>query len=207
MGGTRAVEQVLGRPVARLGLLVGLAVACAWVCIGIPAAASAGCVVTFRHGEAVKAERCEDAGAGVAYVRFGGWVVVLKSALVSVEDERGLTRFNPPWTPVEARGQLQGLPTEGGVPVAPVPEPAPAPSPPPQTVVYYPVPVPVPTQDVYEAADSPAYYPAGVVFCRHCLRPPKRSAAPPPPSMRTFPFQTIGPQAIQRSFPSISPLR
>jgi hypothetical protein len=210
MGGTHRVERDVSGTVSRQGLFLWLAVACAWVCVAaVPGAASAaGCVVTFRHGEVVRGDSCEDAGDAVAYVRFGGWVVVRKSALVSIADETGVTRFYAPWTPAEAWAQLQGLPTEGGVPVAPAAVGPPPPPPLQESVVYVPVPDPAPTQNVYQV-DGPAvsFYPAGVASCRHCLHPPKARHAPPTASPRHSRSPAFRLHAVPRSLPSISPMR
>ena len=187
---------------------LGGAVALVCLLIAASAAASAGCVVTFRHGGSVQADGCADLGEAVAYLRFGGWVVVLKSALVSVEDETGITRLNPRWTPDETRAHVQAVPREGGVPVGPAaPEAPPAPAPQPPTVVYVPVPTPAPSQIIYQVPPPTAYYPPVFVFCRNCVNPP----VPPitPPFVRIVPTSPsdIGPQAIQKTFPSISPIR
>ena len=175
--------------------------------MAMPTLGSAGCLVTFRHGEAVRADRCEDLGEAMAYLRFGGWVVVLKSSLVSIQDETGVTQLFPPWTPEEARAQLQGLPKEGGVPVSPPPEAAPPPPFPQPTVVYYPVPVPVPSQPVYQLPPPPPIYPGAVVFCPHCF--PRHAVHPKPIPVRVVPTSPsdIGPMAIQKTFPPISPIR
>ena len=177
------------------------------------AQAAAGCLLTFRHGGIVEADRCEDQGEAVAYLRFGGWVVVLKSALVSVQDEAGVANFFPRWTPNELRAQTEALPRQGGVPVAPsysVPETAP--SPPQPTVVYYPVPVPTPYPSAASDATvsyGPAYpvYPVAAVPCFHCF--PKRFPHPKPVQNRVVPTNPsdIGPMAIQKTFPPISPIR
>ncbi len=188
--------------------VLGAFVALASPLLAAPAPASAGCVVTFRHGGSVQADGCEDLGEAVAYLRFGGWVVVLKSALVSVEDETGIKRFNERWTPEEARAQVQALPREGGVPVGPTgPEAAAAPAAQPPQVVYVPVPSPMPSQVIYQMPPPTAYYPPFFAFCRHCVNP----RVPPgtPPFVRVVPTSPsdIGPQAIQKTFPSISPIR
>ena len=187
---------------------LGASLAVASLLLAAPASASAGCVVTFRHGGSAQADACADLGEAVAYLRFGGWVVVLKSALVSVEDEMGVTRFNPRWTLEEARAQVQALPREGGVPVGPTaPEPPVAPLAQPPQVVYVPVPSPAPSQVVYQVPPPTAYYPPVFTFCRSCVNP----HVPPgtPPFVRVVPTSPsdIGPQAIQKTFPSISPIR
>ncbi len=159
----------------------------------------------FRHGGMVRADRCEDMGAAIGYLQFGGWVVVPKSMVASVEDEAGVHLLNPRWTSEEQRAQLRALPEEGGVPVAPAITEAPtvASAPPPQPV-YVPVPVPSPPQEVYEEA-SPAYvYPVPFAVCRHCRPHPH----PKPPFVRVVPTNPsdIGPMAIQKTFPPITPL-
>ena len=174
----------------------------------VPTLGSAGCTVSFRHGEMVRADRCEDQGEAVAYVRFGGWVVVPKAALVSVADETGVTRFSAPWTPAEMRAQVQALPREGGVPIGPTGAAMTLSlaTPPPQ-VVYVPVPVSEPPQPVYEVA-SPAYgyaYPVGL--CRHCSR--RHPGSPRHPIVRGAPANPspTGPMAIQQSLPPTSRMR
>lgn len=178
-----------------------------------PAAAEgeAGCVLTFRHGGVIQAERCEERADSVAFLRLGGWVVVLKSALVSVQDETGLTRLNPLWSAEEERARVRGLPREGGVPVAPPAReaPPPAPSPPPPTVSYIPVPVPTPVlaQPVYPVGPFLAHPHPIAFFCPHC---PKRGrVATKAPLVRIVPTDPsdIGPMAVQKTFPPISPLR
>ncbi len=210
MGGTHTVAQGLGRPVPRRGLLLWLAVAGAWVLVAaVPAAApAAGCVVTFRHGDVVRADWCEDAGVAVAYVRFGGWVVVQKSALASMEDETGITRFNPRWMPEETRAQVQALPREGGVPIGPTSAEGPPllASQPPQ-VIYVPVPTAEPPQPAYEVA-APYYgYPYPVAICRHCSR--RHPGGVRSPFVRRVPTNrpSTGPMAIQKSLPPISRTR
>lgn len=191
---------------------IGLGWGCVWaaavlsVLLPLPARASTGCVVTFRHGQAVRADRCEDQGAALAYLRFGGWVVVLKTSLTSVEEASGITHFSPPFTAEEEQARLRSLPKQGGVPIGPS-DPLVIPPPPPPTVVYVPIPTPVYVQPVYEMP-PPVYYPAPVVLCRHCRphlkpKPTTSPAAQGPP----FPFPTIGPMAVQRTFPSIVPPR
>ncbi len=187
-------------------LVVCLALGC--LVLAAPGAASAGCVVTFRHGGSVQADGCADLGEAIAYLRFGGWVVVLKSALLSVGDETGLTRLNPRWTPDETRAQVQAVPREGGVPVGPAgPEAPSAPAAQPPQVVYVPVPSPPPSQVVYQVPPPVGYFPPVVVFCRNCFNP----LVPPstPPFVRVVPTNPfdIGPMAIQKTFPSISPIR
>ncbi len=164
-----------------------------------------GCLITFRHGGAVEADGCEDTGEAVAYRRFGGWIVVRKSALTLLQDEKGTRRLNPPWTPEEARAQMQALPREGGVPVGPMTPLAPAEQPP--QVVYVPVPTPVPSQVIYQVPPPPGYYPPVFSFCRSCLKSPVPPARRP--FVRVVPTSPsdIGPQAIQKTFPSISPIR
>ena len=171
--------------------------------------ASPGCLVTFRHGETVPADQCDDLGHAVAYVRFGGWMVVPKSMLASVEDETGVKRLNPRWTPEEERAQLQAVPREGGVPIGPpAPETPLAPPLPSQTVVYVPVPSPAPPQIVYQVVPQAVYYPPFVVFCPHCLRPHSQKTSMPT-TRRIVPTSPsdIGPMAIQKTFPPISPIR
>jgi hypothetical protein len=175
----------------------------------VPAAASVvGCVVTFRHGDAVRADRCEDQGEAVAYVRFGGWVVVPKSALVSVADERGVTRFFPPWTPAETRAQVQALPTQGGVPIGPTGVEMPLSlAPPPPQVIYVPAPTPEPPQPAYDVA-APYYgYPYAVAVCRHCAR--RHPGGVRPPIVRGAPtnLPSTGSMATQNGLPSISRMR
>ena len=187
---------------------LGVSVTLVCLLLVAPAPASAGCVVTFRHGGSVQADGCADLGEAVAYLRFGGWVVVLKSALLSVEDETGLTRLNPRWTPDETRAQIQAVPREGGVPVGPAaPETPSAPAAQPPQVVYVPVPIPAPSQVIYQMPPPTAYYPPFFAFCRSCINHP----VPPitPPFVRIVPTSPsdIGPQAIQKTFPSISPIR
>jgi hypothetical protein len=210
MGRTHTVERGLGRPVSRRGLLLWLAVASAWVLVAaVPAAApAAGCVVTFRHGDVVRADRCEDAGVAVAYVRFGGWVVVPKATLVSVAGETGVTKFFTPWSPAETRAQVQALPREGGVPIGPTSAEGPPllASQPPQ-VIYVPVPTAEPPQPDYEVA-SPYYgYPYPVGICRHCSR--RHPGGVRPPFVRGVPTNrpSTGPMAIQNSLPPISRTR
>jgi hypothetical protein len=174
-------------------------------------AAAPGCVLTFRHGGTVEADQCEDLGEAVAYARFGGWVVVLKSAVGSVQDEKGVTNLFPLWTPEESRARTEALPRQGGVPVAPSrSEPEPPPPPPQPTVVYYPVPVPAP----YPSPDptvsyGPVYpvYPLAAVPCFRCF--PKPFHPVKPAANRVVPTDpsNIGPMAIQKSFPPISPIR
>ena len=198
-----------GRFIAPFATVCGLFLSL--IAVGLPVAfgaVSTGCVLTFRHGGNAEADVCQDMGEAVAYRRFEGWVVVRKSALTSVEDETGTTRFNPPLTPEEERAQALGLPREGGVPIGPMPpEAAAGPPPQPPTVVYIPVPTAVPPQVVYQLPPPTTYYPAGFVFCRQCLNP----LVPPitPPFVRIVPTSPsdIGPQAIQKTFPSISPIR
>ncbi len=177
-------------------------------------AVAAGCLLTFRHGGIVEADRCEDQGEAVAYLRFGGWVVVLKSALVSVQDETGVANFFPRWTPEELLAHTQGLPRQGGVPVAPswsASEAAPPPPPQP-AVVYYPVPVPTPYPSAASDATvsyGPAYpvYPVAALPCFRCF--PKRFHPVKPVANRVVPTNpfNIGPMAIQKSLPPISPIR
>jgi hypothetical protein len=210
MGGTHTVAQGLGRPVSRRGLLLWLAVAWAWVLVAaVPAAAqAAGCVVTFRHGDVVRADWCEDAGVAVAYVRFGGWVVIPKAALVSVADETGVTRFSAAWTPAETRAQIQALPTEGGVPIGPTSaEMPPAFASQPPQVIYVPSPTPESPPPVYEVA-APYYgYPAPVVVCRHCARRHPGGVRPPfVRGVHTNP-SSMAPMTVQKSPPPMSRIR
>lgn len=201
--------QTSGRFVAPFAIVGGVFLS--WLPVGLPLAsgtAPVGCVLTFRHGGTVDADDCKDMGEAMAYRRFGGWVVVRKSVLTSVANETGTTRFNPPWTPEEGRAQAQVLPREGGVPIAPAaPEAPAAPPPQPPTVVYVPVPTPEPAPPVYQVA-APAYgYAVPIVACRTCVR--HHPGGVKPPFVRVVPTNPsdIGPMAIQKSFPSISPLR
>jgi len=114
------------------------------------------------------------------------------------------------WTAMELRAQTQALPKEGGVPVGPTGVEPYAPPPPPSqpTVVYYPVPVPGPPSDqpAYQGPIAPAY-PVAVPLCPHCYR--RHRVHPKPSPVRIVPTSPwdIGPMAIQKSFPPISPLR
>jgi len=212
MGGGHGAERRSGRRVSRGGLLLWAAVSWAGAFVAaVPAAASVGgCVVTFRHGDAVRADRCEDQGEAVAYVRFGGWVVVPKAALVSVADETGVTRFSAPWTQAEARARVEALPTEGGAPIGPssAAMALSLASPPPQ-VIYVPAPAPEPPQPAY-GVEAPGYgygYPYPVVLCRHCFRRPPGGLRPP--FVRGVPtnIPSTGSMAIQNGLPSISRMR
>jgi hypothetical protein len=196
------------------GLLLALCIVIILAAVPSRAQAAAGCLLTFRHGGTVEADWCEDQGEAVAYHRLGGWVVVLKSTVVSVRDEAGTANFSPPWTPREIRAQTEALPRQGGVPVVPswgAPEPAP-PSPAQPTVVYYPVPLPTPypseTSDA-TASYGPAYpvYPVAAVPCLRCF--PKPFPHTKPVRSRVVPTnpRDIGPMAIQKTFPPISPIR
>lgn len=196
------------RVVVPFGVAWGALVACLALFTASPSGAATGCALTFRHGGSVQADGCEDLGDAVAYRRFGGWVVVQKSALTSLADERGTSRFNPRWTPEEKRALTRAVPTEGGVPIAtPAPEAPAAPPPQPPTVVYIPVPTPATSQPVYEVAPPTYAYPFPVVICPSCSR--HHPGRVKPPFVRVVPTNPsdIGPMAIQKSFPPISPLR
>ncbi len=187
--------------------VVATPIAMVILALASPALGSPGCQVTFRHGGTVAAEQCQDTGNAIAYRQYGGWLVVQKSQLASVADEAGTRNFNPPWTPEEERQRIQNLPKEGGVPVAPaVSEAVAPPPPPPPTVVYVPVPTPVAAESVYQVAAPPLAYP-GIVFCAHCG--PRRFFKPHATPTRIVPISPsdIGPMAIQKTFPPISPLR
>jgi hypothetical protein len=197
---------------ATSGILAGLVLAPFVAQLGGTAWAASGCLVTFRHGVTVQADRCEDQREAIAYLRFGGWVVVLKSIVASVKDERGVTQLNSPWTAAELRAQTTSLPKEGGVPVGPTGvEPYVLPPPPP-VVVYYPEPGPAPGpgQPAYE---QPVYavpvlaYPGAVASCPHCFR--RRPVPHRPPFVRGKPASQshVGPMAIPRSFSPVSPFR
>ncbi len=200
----------VSRRITSWGPLAGLCLVACLAAVPPRAQAAAGCVLTFRHGGIVEGDRCEDLGEAVAYLRFGGWVVVLKSALVSVQDETGIANFFPRWTPEELLAHTQGLPRQGGVPVAPSSSVSEiAPSPPQPTVVYYPVPVPTPYPSA--ASDSSVsygpVYPVAVVPCFRCF--PKRFLPVKPVVNLVVPTNpsNIGPMAIQKTFPPISPIR
>jgi hypothetical protein len=129
--------------------------------------ASPGCVLTFRHGGIVQADACQDMGDAVAYLRFGGWIVVRKAVLASVADATATTVFNPPWTAAEERARLAVLPREGGVPIGPTGVALPS-APPPQ-VVYVPVPTPPLAPPGYEESVVAYAYPLRFRVCPGCV--------------------------------------
>ena len=160
----------IGRVIPWLACLAASGLACGALLLPSPAGATTGCLLTFRHGGIVQADRCQAMGDALAYLRFGGWVVVQKAALMSIQDETGVTQLFPRWPPAEERTQLEAVPKQGGVPIGPSALPPLPPLPPPTPAGYAPVPVPTPAPPAYQVDGVPLAYAGPGVFCPSCVR-------------------------------------